>query len=259
MKHGKCRLHGGEAELHDSHIIPRWAYKRALQSEHPGGPNLVRIQSGVAFLSGKQESEYLLCRACENKFKLWEDYVAGVSRQPDGTFPALMQLAPLVDIPALKELRGYDGSAMNTDFIVAFAASVIWRASVSTVFPDVTLGARYEEEFRLYLEGKTSFPENARVVLQLIDGSEAPIDEIIISPQTIKSEPYHIHRFTIAGMMFLVPVGGSLASTSTFTQLCLSRTKRLVVGPGTPLLKAVGETLGAAQRKGKLARKPSPH
>jgi hypothetical protein len=169
----------------------------------------------------------------------------------------LRGLTTLLGIPSSSgELRGRQAPELKTDHVASFGASVLWRASVSTVFPDVSLG-RYEEQFRQYLLGNTPFVPNAGIVVQLIEAPTAPIDETIFGPQELAADdPYHkVYRFALWGMLYFIAVGEVVPNS--WLELCVACWGRVLVGPCTPMVNAALMSFATAEPKGKLAREGS--
>ncbi len=256
---GTCRLHGGLGELRDSHIIPRWTYRRMtkLASAAGAGPGgIVQIADGTAMISGTQISEHLLCPDCEQKVGRWETHVASLALQPDDSFPALDSVLLLPD-GDLDGFRVADGTPLpEPEKIVLFATSVVWRASVSTRFPKVSLGSRYEQDFREYLQGKATMPSNVRLLVQLIDPKAGPrSDRLVVHPESKRDGGHHVHQFAVFGMHFYVAVGGQLPTICD--QFCFAKTKRVLVSDGRMLLGPAAKSATSAQHKGKLAKRGS--
>ena len=135
---GACKLCGASGRLIDSHIIPKWAYRRALRLYGGmAGPNLVQMKHGRAMLLPTQLKEYLLCEdPCEKRTKRLADYACKISVQGDDRFPALETIRFLCGRP---DAAVCDTSTLDVSTFVRFAVSVIWRASVSTKVPGVKL------------------------------------------------------------------------------------------------------------------------
>src|SRR5688572_14352094 len=86
---GKCRLClTDNVELCDSHILPRFAYKR-VRPDKGGGP--VFFNGKTAVQTDAQVTEYLLCRGCEDRFMKVETRFAPLVYDK-GQFPLLDKL-----------------------------------------------------------------------------------------------------------------------------------------------------------------------
>jgi hypothetical protein len=252
---GICRLHGDKkvVTLLDSHIIPRWMYKRLLHSAPPGSREMVRLQEDIAIVSGEQLSEHILCVSCEARFSVWEKYVAAkVARQANDRFPGLDAIEPSRD-SADKSQRAIDASALDIDKIVSFAASVFWRASVSSVVPDFSLGGKYDEQLRRFLRGESRFPQDLRLFFQLLLRDEdLPVDHVMTVPRIMRGNGHDVHMFAGCGMLMGL-VGGS-DFPSMYDDFCLVRSKAMVVGLASPMWRDfILSTVKNPDPRGKLA------
>ena len=87
---GTCRLCRADGELRDSHIMPRWVFRRII---HFGpDPQPILIENGTRRSTGDQDTEYLLCESCEQRFGRWENDVSQLALQLDDSFPAFEAL-----------------------------------------------------------------------------------------------------------------------------------------------------------------------
>ncbi len=151
-KHGQCKLCGHGCQLQESHIVPRWAYKR-LHGDKARPTQPVQMINGVAVQMPKQIKEPLLCTMCEQEIGIVEKTVAGMVT---GSHP----------FSSLFSSRSWDAKlgawladASGVDFVTLcrFAVSIFWRASVASSVPKVRLGP-YDELCRGYLAGESPFP-----------------------------------------------------------------------------------------------------
>jgi hypothetical protein len=115
--------------------------------------------------------------------------------------------------------------AINGDALCYFALSMIWRAAVRPwtidykVIDQLVLGSVYVEAFRLYLLGRTPFPENAALFACASSLQAVPL--ICTFPQTRNWGDYRSHFFTIPGLTFTVNVGQRMPDF--IRQACLNR------------------------------------
>ena len=169
------------AELRWSHIVPRWTYRWVIQTG-PGGPNPVRVEGDVAAFGGAQYAEYMLCAACEQRIGNWETRVATMALQLDDTFPAFAG-AQAIPEAADDEWTLADPSGLDVVAMERFACSVVWRASVSKTFPNVSLGGRYADDFAAYLlDDNAAVPANVRIILELYNTQAKPrIDRVVVA------------------------------------------------------------------------------
>jgi hypothetical protein len=170
-----CKLCSKVGTLTDSHIIPQFAYRRVTQMASPTEKNKTPVQvgEGIAMFKADQLSEYLLCRACEEMFGGWEKYVAGVTWK-DGAFPLLDAALAHLIVGGPDDFRPARlAECSDIEAISKFGTSVLWR---SAACPDlmknaICLGPHFDR-FREYLLGEAPFPENARLVLQIVNSDE---------------------------------------------------------------------------------------
>lgn len=249
---GVCRLHGGsERPLRNSHIIPSWAFERL----GGGASQIVLMSNGTAILSNDQMRERLLCEPCEQVIGVSERYVSQIVRQQDGSFPALTMVQRVLSPPGTATEHAADASSLDTDAIARFAASIFWRASVSTRFTELTLG-RYEEHFRNFLRRQAAFPVDARLIATLIRPIDSsPVDQVMTMPAGSRADGYyHQYIFVVLGIELLLAVGGQIPPA--FDDLCLVRTRLVLVSSRGAFTKRMITLGAAATAKGKLARRP---
>ncbi len=249
-----CKLCGNTALLQWSHIVPRWTYKRIIKGNPPGfPPSPVRVANGSAAASPHQEAEYMLCRTCEELLSDWEKYVASIALQEDDSFPALAKTS-ILQMPPGFEWKVGDAARLETEKIARFATSVIWRASVSTIFQEVTLGNKYNRAFATYLLGDSQFPAQACLLVEFMNPQDIPrVDRNVVHPESQKNGSYHCHQFCAFGIWFRLFVGGQLpASISEFSFV---EKKRVLLSDGTRLLRSVAQAVKRATPKGRLVSK----
>src|SRR5207249_1350880 len=115
-----------------------WSYKRAIKMGGTRDAKVINVRDGIAMFGGEQYAEYMLCSSCEQRFSDWEKYVANISQQLDGTFPALASAA---SVRTVEDWRYVDLSSLDTSALVRFGVSVIWRAHTSMRnFREIQLG-----------------------------------------------------------------------------------------------------------------------
>lgn len=250
-----CKLCLQPSALRRSHIIPQWAFDRVSRAHPTEGRQIpVLIQDGVAVQTSNQNTEYLLCESCEQRISRWERYVSMQARQLDGSFPASSSLTNLRQVVG-SDGRLYtlgDASTLEKDAITRFAASVVWRASVSRRFTRVRLGDRYEEEFRRFLlDDSQALPSNARLIIEFldlpVDGHQ--IDHTIAGPTSEKKGGQHIHSFIVSGIHFKLFVGGMMYTG--LDHVCFARTGRVQLSAGERVHGHMNKMVQEATPKGK--------
>ena len=232
---GPCALCRVVSPLIDSHIIPRWAYRRIAQ-DRPERPVPVAVENGVVMFQSKQLADFLLCEPCEGIVKAWDDYGAEVSYD-QGRFPALEHaLAHVVADPFNSpRITTTDLSLLDAGALVLFGTSVLWRAAACRkLCPTIRLGP-YFEPFRSFLlsSGRQPFPNKARLVLQLLNTPETPqAQQIISKPAAGRHRTNRLFRVLLFGMSFELFVGGAAQDLQRLDLCCLARTKRAFVTDG---------------------------
>lgn len=247
---GPCKLCGTVGILQYSHIVSRWGYRRLVNT--PSGPhNPVAVDGDVAILSGKQAAEYMLCRPCEERIGDREKYVSTIAVDAAGAFPAVQQSRPVYVHDS--EWKVADASSLDCDAIAYFAASVIWRASISDVFSRVTLGS-YESRLGAYLLGVAPFPSGVLLIVEFMQPVSGPrVDRLIVEPESQRHAGYHHHAFTMFGMLFRLLVGNVLPDgVKAFSFV---DNKVVLLSNGTELLTSVVTRAKAVAPKGALARR----
>lgn len=208
---GQCGLCRRTKKLQDSHLLPAAAYKLS-RIESRSDPNPVVITKGRSFTTSRQVSAYFLCNECEDKFsRNGERYVLKHCARPSGEFRLREILEKEHPVCVDSRFKVYDVKGLlgrRVEQYVYFAASVFWRASAhSWKMEDrhlnlISLGAKYQEQFRLYLLGKTGFPANARIFVHVWGDKE--IDSTTIFPCTFRVKGVWRHKFCIPGLTFIL-------------------------------------------------------
>lgn len=222
-----CRKTG--VELLDSHLLPKWAYKRPRGGPASGNPNPnpVLVSDGCAVQTSRQITQYLLCDPCEQRFGKHENRVSQLCWQTDGTFP-LREASPWTrqddDGFALAEI-----DEATSESLGYFGLSVVWRADVMN--QDVSLGEKYREVLRGYLNGETVLPANVQVsVVVFRPGTEVTsMDRVMGFPTSARGERFHRHAFIVSGLEFAVLAGSKLPEDSDEVCLIRGATKRIVM------------------------------
>jgi hypothetical protein len=222
-------------------------------------PNPVIVSDGVAARTSKQDTELMLCEACEHRFGRAENYVARVLRaDDDASTPPFMSM--LGAVRATKQrVRLADPGKLDTELLVYFGLSVIWRASVSTEIDQCHLGP-YEEQFRAFLLGESSFPANAACVLLFHDlplPNGQNVRRMCTTPVTERHGRYHSTRFPIFGPQYWVAVGKEIPAWSR--RYCLAQGERpILLMPQMDLIKHFGNALTNVRLVGSLAKVATP-
>lgn len=248
---GTCALCQKTADLQNSHLIPKWAYRRVCDLDLTGAKAPVQIVGGNAFSSNRQTIKYLLCAECEQLFSTCENYVSKLTELDDG------------QIKLFKNIKRHDSqrklASLNKDEdgdqLAYFAASVMWRGCVMT--GDCKLGL-YEPKFRKYLLGATQFPTEAIVSVGLFEQSPTVDARSWVSePASTKTEIGWLHGFLLAGLVFRCWVGKTVPSGWHQVSLAGPNPTKyvsLVKPEECADFLAAAEVAGAAKHRGQLAK-----
>ena len=249
---GTCALCKRNDDLQDSHLIPKWAYRRVCEAD-PAGPQApVNVAGGNAVLSNKQTSGYLLCAECEQRFSTREGYLARLTEVEKGRIKLFGDVTRL-DTPERK--LASLSKAVDAEQIAYFAASVMWRGCVMT--GGCQLGV-YESKFRQYLLDQAPFPREAIISVGLFE--ESPNFNTrgwVSEPASQKVGLLWLHGFLLDGLVFRCFVGKALNQNLHKVSLAGPNPQKYVsiLKPEecNDFLAAV-EVTGNARHRGQLAR-----
>ena len=211
-----CALCLSEAPLRRSHLIPK-ALFRMCRLDTAANPNPVVIGEKRPHLTSYQPVRSLLCALCEQRLSSnGETYVVGGCYSPDGSFPIRDTLRSSIPHAMVGRDPFYYGTQirdLDVEALRFFAASVFWRASVTTWSvpaggPLKNTLAKYDEPFRRFLLQKSPFPASAR--LQAWVSSEDDPPRMVSFPRAQRRAGHHFHDFYIPGLHFILVVGGML-------------------------------------------------
>ena len=217
--------------------------------------------------SGKQASDYLLCRQCEGRFNFGgESWVIANCWHSPEDFPLrtrLLEIGPVrgnVKKFAAFEVAG--DSQIDREKIAYFGASVIWRAAVHQwnmpAGPPKRISLnRYEEPLRRYLMGETPFPDEAAMLAFVSPSTDEMNNKFVTFPWLWKRDGgFHRFKFVVPGITYLLCVGKMVPAE--FRDSCASKSANgaIFMTPATDeanLQSNLG-MLRTSQRVGKLAR-----
>lgn len=239
---GTCRLCREDRDLVESHILSAWVIRRVARIRSPTeSRQAVEVWAGGEVVPQcAQLTEHLLCIACEGRIKKWEDRVADVAVQTNGHFPALERARVLAE-------KGEVPCVDLGEEAARFPASVFWRASVSTKYPDVSLGS-YEERFRRYLLSDSSDLGTARLVVNIIDHNDLAC--VASHPHASNEGGYHLHQFTVPGLRFSLLVGARVPAR--FDAHCFFRTRGAWAIDGLDMVGMFADASRAGVAAGRL-------
>lgn len=217
---GQCRLCLNERELCNSHIIPEFGYKNVYVQDLKGN----RLQKLSVEPFAKPElthhkkgfREFLLCEDCENKFSVWETYVANLLNRniPDQTSGTL-----ILEVEYVK-LR-------------MFLLSILWRSSISTLelFQPINLEHSDNELLRrmLWEENPGDF-HHYSCMATLLTNDRTIEKELLDVSNGLKIESLRIYRIIFYGIIWTFLVG------SHGDRLSDRRNEELFIQPDTQLI-----------------------
>src|ERR1017187_6939585 len=114
-----------------------------------------------------------------------------------------------------RDIQVYETASIpdfNSDALIYFAMSVIWRAavhewSVNGEPYQIELGP-YEERVRAFLLGRSLFPDRVALITRV--SSHPTMLEIAYLPQHANKNGYQLFKFGIPGVVFMALVGGKI-------------------------------------------------
>lgn len=185
-----CRLCLRPVDLCDSHIIPEFFYSKMYDDKHrfiamSGDSKRAEryIQKGLR--------EKLLCKDCECKFSVNENYARGI-------FFGGVRFSTVCE-PGLMKLADVDYRKFRL-----FELSLLWRmgVSVDACFADVCLGP-FEEDLRLkLLNDDIGQPLQYPCTVTRILFKGEPMN-VLSPPDRVKLHGQTCYRVVIAGFLFM--------------------------------------------------------
>ena len=228
MERGTCRLCLQNADLQDSHYIPRRAYStnraRALKN-----PNPIVISHGKLKQVADQLRGYTFCRDCEQLLsKKGEQWVlANISDDQGSPFPLQDALIPEDPVFIGNGVNLYAGrkiKAFDMDQIIYFGMSIFWRgaarewkSSLGGIAPSVDLGEHYEPIRRFLLGG--AFPDDV-VILVYVHNLKPPMNAAT-TVLSANNQTAEFSWFYLNGLGFELYLGKELPKP--IRQLCAYR------------------------------------
>jgi hypothetical protein len=177
MEKGTCKLCLLDADLCDSHYVPRATYKysraKQLKTPHP-----VVVSGDTARQGTDQARDYVFCKECENRFRVNREtwVLANIPHDYGEPFPlhaALRTATPSIVESGRALIPGRTSHGFDTDKLIYFGASIFWRGAAhqwkldGSDLPRVDLGCSYQEALRLFLLGKAPFPADVFLTVML--------------------------------------------------------------------------------------------
>jgi hypothetical protein len=225
---GTCKLCLLESKLLRSHLVPR-AYYKLLRTPGADNPTPITAFEDVTRTSQDQMVEPLLYEICEDRLnKNGERWVLSNYRLEESSpiYRELFAAKADAKFPSGTVYSALNVPGIDMDKLIYFGASIFWRASVSDWSMGakrvslIQLGAKYEEQFRQYLNGEAGFPQSAAIWIA-VARSETPAPIINFPVGEVKGK-CHQHHFNVFGLSYMLYVGGGL--TEEITRHCAART-----------------------------------
>ena len=178
MEHGTCRLCLKDADLQDSHYIPRRAYSTNM-AKVLKNPNPVVLSDGTLKQVSDQLRGYAFCHDCEQMLSTRGEQWVLANIPDDQGSPFPLQDALIPESPAFvgDEINVYAGKkikAFDMHRLVYFGMSMFWRgaarewkSSKGLLAPPVDLG-EYYEPIRRFLLGEP-FPEDVVILVYVFN------------------------------------------------------------------------------------------
>jgi hypothetical protein len=230
MEPGTCLLCLKEADLLDSHFIPKGVYRRMRNEGDPivMSPNLILGTS-------QQVRDYAFCADCERKLNSGgENYVLSLVFQGEGKpFPLLEALKLAKPIPGAG-VQTFSGAeaGIDTEKFAYFAIGMLWKAGVKewrTIAGQTTSVEvpTHMETMRRYLLGQASFPDDITVVLTACLDTASQYQTF--SPRSNSDGLGNKFQLSVLGIYFWIQLG--VPPGSKMRSICCvhSREKRIHV------------------------------
>lgn len=255
-----CALCNETKKLQDSHLIPKWIYKR-LQKSLQGRKDPVQVFGGAAFATSAQVKGYLLCDDCERLFGEKEDYIARLTGENNRRLNNLINSDDRKGVKHVQIIELPD--TIKTENLIYFATSIIWRASVMPNAKSCVLG-KYQELLRSYLLGEDKFPQSIHISMQIIEPSERfTCPELVLNhPTSVKRNFGWFHSFLAHGLMFRFFMGRSFNEEPNYLNLAISHEKKYIYvskPENTEEFFDIYEAVQAAIPRGKMALPQHTH
>lgn len=216
MQHGICRLCLQEADLLDSHYLPKrvYAMNRAKTLRNP---NPVTLSRGQAKQISDQLHGPTYCAACEDLLNKHGErwvlaHLPNDYKQPFPLQEALIPAEPKIVGDNINIYEGRTLAAFDMDQLIYFGMSVFWRGasrewktSNGAVAPPVNLGEFYEP-IRLFLLGGP-FPDHVHIVV-LIHNLK-PVGNAALPVLGSASGYGDFYWFYVNGLGFMLYLGKS--------------------------------------------------
>lgn len=228
VERGTCKLCLQDADLQDSHYLPRRAYSTNM-AKTLKNPNPVVLAGSVLRQASDQLRGYTFCRDCErllsDKGERW--VLANIPLDQGSPFPlqdALIPEDPVFIGGGINLYAGKKINAFDMDQIIYFGVSIFWRAatrewksSLGGIAPPVDLGEYYDPIRRFLLGGP--FPEGVVILVYIHNLKPAMNAATTVLPA--KNQTTEFKWFYLNGLGFELYLGKELPGH--IRQLCAYR------------------------------------
>jgi hypothetical protein len=215
---GICGLCREEKDLKNSHLLPKALYRvlRSVTRSNPS-PLAVAFTSASAWKTDKQVTKYFLCGGCEQLFhKKGEDWTLRHILRARRVFKLLDILEGIEPIETTMVAKVYSivgVPEIDRSQLTYFAASVFWRGAATDwtisgqpVDP-IRLGRQYTNKFQDFLLGRTPFPENCALGVEVCSQRISAAMTFITPAASATNNGYRTYRLVVPGVAFHLSVG----------------------------------------------------
>ncbi|MBR4221892.1 MAG: hypothetical protein IKR81_12085 [Victivallales bacterium] len=222
MEHGICKLCQHEADLCNSHLLPKAVFQKIRSGDATNHISVISDNTSRFPRGNGSVFRPMLCHDCEEKFSRYEKNVISYCLGNENHRALAKLLAPLEGIYVEKGIDGifyppceYQGIWCGRDFYY-FALSILWRNSTmrwgekNVDLYYHALGELYENKIREFLfEDNKPSVENVFLICAFNNGVlNAPV-AYFPSFQRVDGT-YRNHEFAIPGIRFMVIIGKEL-------------------------------------------------
>jgi hypothetical protein len=252
MERGKCLLCLKEANLLDSHFIPKGVYRRMRNEGDPivMSPNLIVGTS-------HQIRDYAFCAKCEHMFNVnGENYALSMVFQGEGKqFPLLeaLKLAKVIPSVGVQTFSGAE-VGIDTDKLAHFALGMLWKAGTKewrTIAGQTTSVKvpTHMETMRRYLLGEIPFPDDITVVITACFDRASQYQTF--SPTSQSNGLHNKFQFLVLGVYFRIQLGVPPGSSMRLICCVHSKERRIHVENCEPYSL---ESFCSIQAKARIAK-----
>ena len=169
---GGCRLCRMDSELRLSHVIPKFMFRpmSRLAQETP-----MRFDPQVHTDQPGHLKEYMLCKACEQKFANYERIASEFLRG-------------LNEIQGETATRSICRTSLDYDRLKLFFLSLLWRCAVCTngIARRVDLGPRLGSLTNLVMGGDPGAENEFPIMLRLVAESKEARNAVLTAPEPLR-------------------------------------------------------------------------